>query len=89
MRKLILIIVLFFSTNVLADLWEERPLDFNLSFYVKMGWEIKDITKDELKGNNHQYTYFLSHPEGGFRICQILFISHQPEMTMCFKEKQH
>ena len=89
MTKLTIIIILFYSTSIFADLWEERPLDFNLNFYIIVGWKIEDIRKNELKENYDQYTYFLTHPEDGFRICQVWFNSDQPEMTKCFKEKNH
>ena len=87
MRKLIFIIVLFFSTSVFAQMWEYLPSS-DMNDYINKGFKIIDVQK----GGSKEYpffTYSLMHPNIGFRICSVSFNIGNPYMTVCYKEKEN
>ena len=43
MRKLIFIIVLFFSTSVIAETWVKVQSKYGLDFYQSQGYEVVDV----------------------------------------------
>tara|TARA_B100001057_G_C22042552_1_gene641531 strand:+ start:156 stop:431 length:276 start_codon:yes stop_codon:yes gene_type:complete len=87
MRKLLFILVLFFSTSVFAETWVMEQDQYGLDFYQSQGYEVVDVKTIERKGNYLQFVYTLTHPEGGFKICNVFFApSFSPEITQCFSE---
>ena len=87
MRKLIFIIVLFFSTSVIAETWVKVQSKYGLDFYQSQGYEVVDVKSFKQK-EYIQLVYSLTHPEGGFKICSVWIgpDDDQPQMTECFTE---
>ena len=88
MRKLLFIIILFFSTSVFAQIWEDLPSSFDMNYHINKGFEIIDVQK----GGSKEYpffTYSLMHPNIGFRICAVNFNRDNPYFTICYKEKEN
>tara|TARA_B100001057_G_scaffold43705_1_gene39077 strand:+ start:84 stop:359 length:276 start_codon:yes stop_codon:yes gene_type:complete len=87
MRKLIFIIVLFYSTSVFAETWVEVQPQFGLDFYQSQGYEVVDVKTFERTADYTQFIYTLTHPEGGFKICSVWFEPDQkPKITECYTE---
>ena len=87
MRKLLFIIVLFFSTSVFGQ-WEELPSYFDMTSHISSGFKIIDVQK----GGSKEYPFFiysLMHPNIGFRICVVHIERDNPYMTFCYKEKDN
>jgi hypothetical protein len=86
MRKLIFIIVLFFSTSVIAETWVKVQSKYGLDFYQSQGYEVVDVKSFKQK-EYIQLVYSLTHPEGGFKICNVwIGPDDKPGITECFTE---
>ena len=89
MRKLIFIIVLFFSTNVFAQEWLGLPVEFSLELFVKRGYEIVDVTQAN-SGTVaiDRFIYTLTHRKEGVKICVVNFEQRlrNPVTTNCYVE---
>ena len=86
MRKLIFIIVLFFSTSVFAETWVKVQNQYGLDFYQSQGYEVVDV-KSFKQNDFMKLVYTLTHPEGGFKICNVwIGPNDDPKMTECFTE---
>ena len=87
MRKLIFIIALFFSVSVFAETWVRVQNQYGLDFYQSQGYEVVDVKAFEKQKGLTQLVYTLTHPEGGFKICNVWIGSiDEPEFTQCFTE---
>ena len=73
MRKLFFI-VSFFSTSALAETWTPTSDKLGLEYWQSSSYEVVDVKL--LKGpsiSTFNQIYTLTHPEGGFKICTVLF----------------
>ena len=67
-------IVLFFSTSALAETWTPTSDKLGLEYWQSSSYEVVDVKL--LKGpsiSTFNQIYTLTHPEGGFKICTVLF----------------
>ena len=89
MRKLIFIIVLFFSTSVFALEWFETSDKFSLDLFVKQGYEIVDVKQANSGAVAvNRLIYTLSHRKEGVIICVVDFDLglRRPVNTKCYVE---
>jgi len=88
MRKLLFVIILFFSTSVFAGVWEELPPSFDMSYHINTGFKIIHVQEGGSKLNSF-FTYSLTHPDFGLRICSVFISANSPYITICYKEKEN
>lgn len=88
MKKLLFIIILFFSTSVFAEIWVKMNESFGLDFYQSKGYEVVDVKAFNLSEVT-TLVYTLTHPQGGFKICRVFLNDNDlfsPVVTNCFSE---
>jgi len=83
MRKLIFIIVLFFSTSVLAvGSWKITPN--KLKDVINLGYKIVSVTTE---GNYNYYTLLLEGSANPIVICSVNLVKGKPEFSVCYYEE--
>ena len=88
MRKLLIIIVLFYSTSLFAETWVRMNPSLGLDFYQSKGYKVVDVKTFD-RNDFTTLVYTLTHPEGGFKICNVFLNNldvYKPEITYCYSE---
>lgn len=94
MKILIILFVLFFSSNVYSYTWS--PTEINMSNLIEQNYEIVNVlTRESKKYDNYYIYYTLVQKNKPAYICVVSFeggtqgIELSPQLTICYEEKKN